>query len=68
MNQSVHQRKDSQTGKRAEDLSVPATVADNQAVGGENQPEFGWKEHHRPKWALHSPIQDVFCRYGGYYS
>lgn len=64
----MNQHKDLQTEKNVKDHSVPVTVADNQSIGGEDQPEFGWKEHHRPGWALTSPIQDVFCRYGGYYS
>lgn len=64
----MNRHKDQQTKKHTEDHSVPVTVADNQAVGGEDQPEFGWKEHRRPEWSRHSPIQDVFYRYGGYYS
>jgi len=64
----MNQRKGQQTAKHVEDHSVLVTVADNQAFGGEDQPEFGWKEHRRPPWALHSPIEDVFYRYGGYYS
>lgn len=64
----MNQRIGQQTAKHVEDHSVPATVADNQAFGGEDQPEFGWKEHRRPPGALHSPIEDVFYRYGGYYS
>ena len=60
--------KNSEEKGKKKDSSVPVTVADNQSIGGEDQPKFGWKEHRRPEWALHSPIQDVFCRYGGYYS
>ena len=54
--------------KKEKASSIPVTVADNTTVGNGDPPEFGWKEHHRPEWALSSPIQDVFCRYGGYYS
>ena len=64
----MNTHKDHQIEKHPKDHSVPVTVADNQSVGGEDQPEFGWKEHRRPKWALNSLIQDVFYRYGGYYS